>query len=77
MQHISQIIGDMQQAKQTLVDIEARHKNVLRLENNIKELHDMFVDMAMLMESQGTMIDNIEYKTSSRRVKTSLQHWMR
>ena len=39
-------------AKQTLEDIEARHKDILKLEQSIKELHDMFMDMAMLVESQ-------------------------
>ena len=39
-------------AKQTLADIEARHKDILKLEASIKELHDMFMDMAMLVESQ-------------------------
>jgi syntaxin 1A len=39
-------------AKQTLADIEARHKDILKLEQSIKELHDMFMDMAMLVESQ-------------------------
>jgi len=48
-------------AKQTLADIEARHKDILKLEQSIKELHDMFMDMAMLVESQGEMIDRIEF----------------
>lgn len=40
------------QAKQTLADIEARHADIMKLENSIRELHDMFMDMAMLVESQ-------------------------
>ena len=43
---------DSAQAKQTLADIEARHQDIMKLENSIKELHDMFMDMAMLVESQ-------------------------
>ena len=43
-------------AKQTLADIEARHKDILKLEQSIKELHDMFMDMAMLVESQVYII---------------------
>ena len=43
---------DTQQAKQTLADIEARHEDIMKLEKSIKELHDMFLDMAMLVESQ-------------------------
>ena len=38
--------------KQTLADIEARHADIIKLETSIKELHDMFMDMAMLVESQ-------------------------
>ncbi|KRX96952.1 Syntaxin-1A -like protein [Trichinella pseudospiralis] len=55
------IITDTQQAKQTLADIEARHNDIIKLESSIRELHDMFMDMAMLVESQGEMIDRIEY----------------
>nr|XP_057918804.1 syntaxin 3b isoform X2 [Doryrhamphus excisus] len=47
-------------SKQALSEIEARHKDIVRLESSIKELHDMFVDIAMLVENQGGMIDRIE-----------------
>uniref|UniRef100_A0AAY5F661 Syntaxin-3 n=1 Tax=Electrophorus electricus TaxID=8005 RepID=A0AAY5F661_ELEEL len=47
-------------SKQALSEIEARHKDIMRLENSIKELHDMFVDIAVLVENQGSMIDRIE-----------------
>jgi len=55
------IMTDTQQAKQSLADIEARHEDIMKLEKSIRELHDMFMDMAMLVESQGEMIDRIEY----------------
>ncbi|XP_066244815.1 syntaxin-1A isoform X4 [Euwallacea similis] len=55
------IIMETQQAKQTLADIEARHADIIKLENSIRELHDMFMDMAMLVENQGEMIDRIEF----------------
>lgn len=48
------IIMDTAAAKQTLADIEARHADIIKLETSIKELHDMFMDMAMLVESQVT-----------------------
>lgn len=47
-----QILDDTQQARQSLKDIEARHNDIIKLENSIRELHDMFMDMAMLVESQ-------------------------
>lgn len=56
---------DTQQARQTLADIEARHADIIKLEKSIKELHDMFVDMAMLVETQGDMIDRIETHVQS------------
>lgn len=43
---------ETQQARQTLADIEARHADIIKLENSIRELHDMFMDMAMLVENQ-------------------------
>ncbi|XP_065173835.1 syntaxin-1A isoform X2 [Atheta coriaria] len=55
------IIMETQQAKQTLADIQARHADIIKLETSIRELHDMFMDMAMLVENQGEMIDRIEY----------------
>ncbi|XP_061158766.1 syntaxin-1B isoform X1 [Syngnathus typhle] len=47
---------DSQMTKQALNEIETRHTEIIKLENSIRELHDMFVDMAMLVESQvGSM----------------------
>uniref|UniRef100_A0A3Q4AIF1 t-SNARE coiled-coil homology domain-containing protein n=1 Tax=Mola mola TaxID=94237 RepID=A0A3Q4AIF1_MOLML len=51
-------------SKQALSEIEARHKDIVRLESSIKELHDMFVDIAMLVESQGDIVNNIEQNVS-------------
>ncbi|CAG0921993.1 unnamed protein product, partial [Notodromas monacha] len=55
------IVMETQQAKQTLAEIESRHADIIKLENSIRELHEMFMDMALLVESQGEMIDRIEY----------------
>lgn len=53
-------IIDSQISKQALSEIEGRHKDIVRLESSIKELHDMFMDIAMLVENQGEMLDTIE-----------------
>ena len=55
------IMMDTAQAKQTLADIEARHNDIIKLETSIRELHDMFMDMAMLVESQ---VSNFQALTS-------------
>ena len=49
---------ETQQAKQTLADIEARHADIMKLEKSIQELHDMFMDMAMLVEQQVSWWEN-------------------
>lgn len=52
---------ETQQAKQTLADIEARHADIIKLENSIRELHDMFMDMAMLVENQVKYLHYLDY----------------
>ena len=44
------------QAKQSLADIEARHGDIMKLEKSIKELHDMFIDMAALVQTQVNIL---------------------
>lgn len=39
-------------SKQALSEIETRHSEIIKLESSIRELHDMFTDMALLVESQ-------------------------
>ncbi|XP_078533329.1 syntaxin-3 isoform X3 [Lissotriton helveticus] len=53
-------IIDSQISKQALSEIESRHKDIVRLESSIKELHDMFMDIAMLVENQGEITNIIE-----------------
>jgi len=48
-------------AKDALAYIENRHKDILKLESSINELHKLFMDMAILIETQGEMIDQIEH----------------
>ncbi|CAF4333679.1 unnamed protein product, partial [Rotaria magnacalcarata] len=55
---------DIQQAKLTLNAIEARQRDIIKLENCIKELHNMFLDLAILVTDQGEMIDCIQHNVS-------------
>lgn len=58
------IMVETAQAKQSLADIEARHGDIMKLEKSIRELHDMFIDMAALVQTQGEMIDRIEHNVN-------------
>jgi len=53
-----------QQAKNALAYIEARHKDIVRLEASIMELHQLFVDMAVLVDAQGELLNQIEFNVS-------------
>ena len=48
----SKIISDSQITRQALNEIESRHKDIMKLETSIRELHEMFMDRAMFVETQ-------------------------
>ncbi|XP_029966108.1 syntaxin-11-like [Salarias fasciatus] len=43
-----------------LCEIKGRHKELVELEARMKEVHELFLDMAMLVEDQGCLLNNIE-----------------
>lgn len=53
------IMMETAQERQRLADIEERHQEIMKLENSLRELHDLFMDVAVLVQSQGETIDNI------------------
>ncbi|KAK4797983.1 hypothetical protein SAY86_030309 [Trapa natans] len=44
----------------TISEIQERHDAVKEIEKNLIELHQVFLDMAALVESQGQQLNNIE-----------------
>ncbi|KAI3677050.1 hypothetical protein L1987_86668 [Smallanthus sonchifolius] len=48
------------QVMETVLEIQERHDAVTVIERNLKELHQVFMDMAVLVEQQGEQLDNIE-----------------
>ena len=49
---ISQVVLDDKAARRALTEVELRHKEILKLERCLKELHELFLDMARLVEQQ-------------------------
>ncbi|XP_010742212.3 syntaxin-11a [Larimichthys crocea] len=47
-------------ARSALNEIENRHKELLELESRIRDIQELFLQMAQLVEEQGHMLDNIE-----------------
>ncbi|KAM4542840.1 syntaxin-11a [Odontesthes bonariensis] len=63
-------------AKSALNEIENRHKELLELEGRIRDIHELFFQMARLVEEQGCMLDNIEANVGATQdyvVKASAQ----
>jgi len=52
-------IINLQNCSLILLQIENRHSSILKLEESIKLLHDLFLDFAIMVNSQGEMLDNI------------------
>ncbi|CAK9152963.1 unnamed protein product [Ilex paraguariensis] len=48
------------QVMDTILEIQERHDAVKEMEKNLKELHQVFLDMAVLVQSQGEQLDDIE-----------------
>ncbi|OWM79026.1 syntaxin-121-like [Punica granatum] len=44
----------------TIYEIQERHDAVKDMEKNLKELHQVFLDMAVLVQAQGEQLDDIE-----------------
>lgn len=59
------------QVLDTLAEINERHEAVKELEKGLQEVYQIFLDMAVLVEAQGEMLDNIEQQVGGS-VSTSV-----
>lgn len=53
------------QIMDTVAEIQERHDAVRELERKLLDLQQIFMDMAVLVDAQGDMLDNIESQVSS------------
>jgi len=56
-----------EQERQMLADVTARHDDIVKLEKSLRELHDLFLEMAILIENQGEVVDRIETQVTNTR----------
>jgi t-SNARE complex subunit (syntaxin) len=54
-----------QNARSALEDVQEKHKDIQRLESSIQELHQLFVDLSVLVESQGELLNDIEHNVGT------------
>ena len=53
------------QALDAMAEIQERHEAVKDLERSLVDLHQIFLDMSVLVDAQGEMLDNIEQQVRS------------
>jgi syntaxin 1B/2/3 len=46
--------------KNAVADIQDKYKDIRKLEKSVEIIHQLFIDMQMLVQAQGEMLDNIE-----------------
>jgi len=52
--------------------VQARHKEILKLEKSLQEVHQLFVDMAALVDAQGEVIDRISFRVANAKADVAI-----
>lgn len=71
----SPILADLPLEEQSrlrrgLADLKGRNNDIKKLEESIIHLHQLFVDMQILVEAQGELLNDIEYNIGETKGKT-------
>jgi len=59
---LSSIIKESTQAKEDLKMLESRHAEMMNLEKGISEIHEMFLDLSNMVNTQGEALDRIDVR---------------
>ncbi|XP_032728999.1 syntaxin-11 [Lontra canadensis] len=54
------LLADVKGARAALNEIESRHRELLRLESRIRDVHELFLQMAVVVEEQADTLNVIE-----------------
>ncbi|CAL8317964.1 unnamed protein product [Boreogadus saida] len=55
-----ELLAEGKTARSALTQIEKRHQDLVELETRIKNIHEIFLDIALLVEEQGPMLTSIQ-----------------
>eukprot|EP00921_Rhytidocystis_pertsovi_P003570 GHVQ01006194.1.p1 GENE.GHVQ01006194.1~~GHVQ01006194.1.p1 ORF type:complete len:397 (-),score=86.68 GHVQ01006194.1:390-1412(-) len=66
----TRITGSHQTLKNALADIQDKYRDIRRLEQSVSELHQMFLEIATLVEHQGELLDQIEFSVTQAKEYT-------
>ncbi|XP_051954922.1 syntaxin-11b.2 [Xyrauchen texanus] len=63
------MVSEGKTIRSALIQIESRHTELLELERRIRSLHEVFLDVAMLVEEQSSTTDCIQTSVQSTQVE--------
>ncbi|KAF1484076.1 Syntaxin-19, partial [Megadyptes antipodes antipodes] len=66
------LLTEVKITKAQLSEIEQRHKELVNLENQIKDIKELFIQISLLVEEQGEMINNIEISMNNTQEYTQI-----
>ncbi|NXI69985.1 STX19 protein, partial [Anseranas semipalmata] len=66
------LLTEVKITKAQLSEIEQRHRELVSLENQIKDLKELFIQVSVLVEEQGEMINNIEISMNNTQEYTQI-----
>ncbi|NXP52494.1 STX19 protein, partial [Heliornis fulica] len=66
------LLTEVKITKAQLSEIEQRHKELVNLESQIKDLRELFIQISVLVEEQGDMINNIEISMNNTQEYTQV-----
>ncbi|NXK00080.1 STX19 protein, partial [Corythaixoides concolor] len=66
------LLTEVKITKAQLSEIEQRHKELVNLENQIKDLKELFIQISVLVEEQGEMMNNIEISMNNTQEYTQV-----
>lgn len=61
------LLAELKGARNALGELESRHRELVRLESRLRDVHDLFLDMALLLEEQADTLDIIERNVNQTR----------
>jgi len=68
------MVSDSKMTRQALSEIESRHHDIMGLESSIRELKEMFTDIALLVENQVPYTEMISKLTGILKRYSLLHH---
>ncbi|XP_026331199.1 syntaxin-like [Hyposmocoma kahamanoa] len=54
-----------ERAQLTMNDVEARHRDLVKLEQSIREMQELFLNLSIIVEKQQDIVDHIEFNVSA------------